>query len=87
MVHIDISRAYSPISIYYFTRGDGVAFTQTIEDIPTQPSSMRIGATAIIKIISRSKTTEMTRHVTCAALDGVEKNRRTTRSRANVKVV
>ncbi len=40
-----------------------------------------------IKIVSTNKITATIKHVTCAALDGVEKNRRTTRSRPSVNVV
>lgn len=40
-----------------------------------------------IKIMSVNKNTAITKHVTCAALDGVEKNRRSTKSRPSVKVV
>jgi hypothetical protein len=40
-----------------------------------------------MRIMSINRMTEMTRHVTWPALDGVEKNRRTIRSRPSVKVV
>jgi hypothetical protein len=57
------------------------------EAMPTQPSSIRILGTARIIIMSKIKTTAMTRHATCSAFEGVEKNNRTMSKRPSVKVV
>lgn len=38
-------------------------------------------------IISKTRTTAMTRHATCSAFEGVEKNRSRTSKRPSVKVV
>jgi hypothetical protein len=40
-----------------------------------------------MRIMSINKMTVMTKHVTCPALEGVEKNRRTIRRSPKVKVV